>query len=603
MRYKPIEDYGIIGDLDTVALIALDGSIDFMCFPYFDSPSIFAALVDANKGGYYRLAPTIEDVTQKQLYLPDSNILLTRFLCDDGIFETSDFMAIGEHKHEHTLIRRAKAVRGHIEFRIELRPRFDYGRCSHKVRVNENEVLFIPDNDKISGLRLISDFPLETKDGDVDYHFVLHEGQTMTFILEQAHENQEPCSSYEDFKVKSFKHTLNYWQNWVGRSTYKGRWREMVNRSALTLKLLTSRKHGSMVAAPTFGLPEELGGVRNWDYRFTWIRDASFTLYALMRLGYIDEAESFMGWIEDRCNDLNPDGSLQIMYALDGTKILTEETLPHFEGYKQSSPVRIGNAAYDQLQLDIYGELMDSVYLYDKFGTGISFDLWDNLKRLIDWVTKNWHRKDEGIWEIRAEQKEFLYSRLMCWVAVDRAIRLAHKRSLSAPLSDWYRVRNEIHDDILKNFWDPEHKAFVQFKDCNTLDASNLVMPLVKYISPTDPRWLSTLEAMKKFLVEDSLVFRYRNQEISPDGLEGEEGTFNLCSFWYVECIARSGDVRKARFFFEKMLSYANHLGLYAEEIAANGRQLGNFPQAFTHLALISAAFEVDRSLKRKRMN
>jgi len=603
MNYKRIEDYGIIGDLDTIALVGVDGSIDFMCFPYFDSPSIFASLLDYKKGGSFKIAPMIDDVIKKQMYLPGSNILLTRGICSCGISEISDYMVIHEHEHHNTLIRRAKAVRGTIKFKIECSPRFDYARCSHKIKQDGNEVIFIPEDEQFAALRLKSDMPLVVNNGDVETEFTLSEGQSATFILELVESGKASPSSDPSYASKSFKETMNFWQRWISRSTYKGRWQEMVNRSALTLKLLTSRKHGSIVAAPTFGLPEELGGERNWDYRFTWIRDASFTLYGLMRLGFMEEAEAFMKWIGERCIDVNADAPLQIMYGLDGRKKLTEESLLHFEGYNGSSPVRIGNGAYDQLQLDIYGELMDAVYLYDKYGKGISFDLWDRLKLLIDWVSKNWHRKDEGIWEVRGGQQEFLYSRVMCWVAIDRAIRLATKRSLSAPLDQWQTVRNKIHEDIMKNFWDEKNKAFVQQKNGTTVDASNLLMPMIRYISPVDPRWLSTLKAMKKNLVEDSLVFRYRVQGAASDGLAGEEGTFNMCSFWYVECLSRSGDVRQARFLFEKMLSYSNHLGLYAEELSIDGRQLGNFPQAFTHLALISAAFELDRSLNVQRIS
>ena len=304
-----------------------------------------------------------------------------------------------------------------------------------------------------------------------------------------------------------------------------------------------------------------------------------------------------MNWIEARCNELGEDGSLQIMYALDGRHDLTEHTLGHLEGYRGSSPIRIGNGAYDQLQLDIYGELMDSVYLYDKYGKPISYELWKNLMRLIDWVCNNWRRSDEGIWEVRGGRQEFLYSRLMCWVAIDRGLRLARSRSLPAPRSRWHEVRDEIYQDIHKTFWDKNQNAFVQHKGSTTLDAASLLMPLVKFIGPTDSRWTSTLRAIEANLVDDSLVYRYKIGDAASDGLAGEEGTFNMCSFWYVECLARSGDLHKARFVFEKMLGYSNHLGLYAEELGHSGEHLGNFPQAFTHLALISAAFDLDRRL------
>ena len=316
-----------------------------------------------------------------------------------------------------------------------------------------------------------------------------------------------------------------------------------------------------------------------------------------MRLGYTDEAAAFMKWIEARCEEMEPDGSLQIMYRLDGGHELPEEELPHLEGYRQSSPVRIGNGAYQQTQLDIYGELMDSVYLYNKYGQPISHDLWQNLTRLIDWVCENWRRTDEGIWEVRGGQYEFLHSRVMCWVAVDRGLRLADKRSFPAPFARWQQIRSDIYCDIFSHFWNTQCQAFVQHTGTTNMDASSLLMPLMKFISPTDPRWLSTLKAIEQELVSDSLVFRYTTGDASHDGLSGSEGTFSICSFWYVECLARAGELAKARFLFEKALGYANHLGLYAEELGPCGQHLGNFPQAFTHLALISAAYELDRRL------
>jgi GH15 family glucan-1,4-alpha-glucosidase len=412
-----------------------------------------------------------------------------------------------------------------------------------------------------------------------------------------VHEGTPSTSSHQEFVSSSFKDTVNYWRTWIGHSKYEGRWREMVHRSALVLKLLVSNVHGSLVAAPTFGLPEEIGGERNWDYRYTWIRDASFTLYALIRLGYTAEAGNFMRWIEGRCMDLNDDGSMQIMYGHDGRKELTEEILPHLEGYAGSSPVRIGNGAYDQLQLDIYGELMDSVYLYNKYGEPISHALWQNLVRLVDWVTDHWQLPDEGVWEVRGGRREFLYSRLMCWVAVDRGIRLADRRSFPYPFDRWRATRDAIYHDIHTNFWDAERETFVQYKHATSVDASSLLMPMVRFISPTDPRWLSTLRAIEEDLVDDSLVYRYRVGSAASDGLLGDEGTFSMCSFWYAEVLARAGDVQQARLVFEKMLGYANHLGLYAEELGPHGEHLGNFPQAFTHLGLISAAYAIDRSL------
>ncbi len=602
MDYQPIENYGIIGDMETVALVGMDGSIDFMCFPHFDSPTIFAAILDHQGGGRFRIAPVLDGARQKQIYLPDSNVLLTRFLSGEGVAEISDFMAIEEDgEHLHDLVRRVKTVRGEIRFRMLCDPRFDYGRRGHKLAIRGGEALFHPDGRGIRALRLRSDVPLLGQSGAVTADFTLRAGESVSFVLEEARVDGQTPSTREDYVSCAFKDTLNFWRRWVARSNYGGRWRETVNRSALTLKLLTSRPHGSIVAAPTFGLPEEIGGERNWDYRYTWIRDASFTLYALIRLGYTGEAAAFMRWIEARAGELNSDGSLKIMYGIDGRHELSEEILPHFEGYRRSSPVRIGNDAHSQLQLDIYGELMDSVYLYDKYGAPIHADLWSNLVLLIDWVCRNWRKKDEGIWEIRSRRQEFLYSRLMCWVAVDRGIRLARKRSLPAPLDRWIKARDTIYRDIFRNFWNARRKSFVQAKGSPALDAANLLMPLVKFLGPTDPRWLSTLRAIEGDLVEDSHVYRYRTSRGSPDGLKGKEGTFTMCSFWYVECLSRAGEVQKARFIFEKMLGYANHLGLFSEELGPSGEHLGNYPQAFTHLGLISAAHNLDRNLSLSR--
>ncbi len=600
MSYQPIENYGIIGDLHTAALVGRNGSIDFMAFPHFDSPTIFAALLDDAKGGRFQLAPMMGAVTNKQLYLSDSNVLLTRFLGKDGVAEVSDFMPIKEMGHAHALVRRAKAVKGEVRFRMVLAPRFDYARATHRVETQKGAILFLSDGPDRTALRLRTSVPVKIVNGDAVAEFKLRHGETKAFVLEQAVEGRQSPSTSPHYVADAFKQTLNFWRGWIGRSRYRGRWREIVDRSALTLKLLTSAPHGSIVAAPTFGLPEELGGVRNWDYRYTWIRDASFTIYALMRLGYTDEAGAFMRWIEARCSELNPDGSLQLMYGIDGRHNLPEQELSHLEGYMKSSPVRIGNGAAGQLQLDIYGELMDSVYLHNKYGEPISYDFWGNLVRLINWVAQHWQQPDEGIWEVRGGRQEFLYSRVMCWVALDRGIRLAQKRSFPAPLDLWHRVRDRIYNDIYKNFWDHDLEAFVQHKGSKHLDASCLLMPLVRFISPRDPRWIKTLEAIGRTLVEDSLVYRYNPEHGASDGLAGGEGTFSMCSFWYVECLARSGDLEKARFYFEKALGYANHLGLFAEEIGPLGTQLGNFPQAFTHLALISAAYDLERRLDRR---
>jgi GH15 family glucan-1,4-alpha-glucosidase len=591
-----IEDHAVIGDLHTIALVSLDGTISFLCAPSFDSPSVFASLLDPEHGGRFELAAAFDEPTHRQMYLPDTNVLLTRFLHDDGVAEVSDFMPVADAGVPHNIVRRAKAVRGNVPFVMRCAPRFDYARATHQVERTSDGVVFTCAQPEMA-MRLRASVPLEIDGADAIARFVLPEGEVASFILEfLLDDSASPCK-HQDYVADAFKATTNYWRAWSARATYRGRWREVVLRSALTLKLLTSQQHGSIVAAPTFGLPERIGGARNWDYRFTWIRDASFTLYGLMRLGFTDESAAFMRWVEARCDELAPDGSLQIMYGIDGRHDLTEEELPHLVGYRGSRPVRIGNAAAHHLQLDIYGELLDAIYLFDKYGAQISHDLWRNVRRLIDWVSANWRQPDESIWEIRGARREFLYSRVMCWVALDRAIRIAIRRSLPAPLARWTEQRDLIHDDVFANFWDPTRGTFVQSPGSATVDASSLLMPLVRFISPTDPRWLSTLCVIEEALVTDSLVYRYRFDDAFSDGLPAGEGTFSMCSFWYVECLSRMGDVLKARHLMDKMLGYANHVGLYGEQLGPRAEHLGNFPQAFTHLALISAAFDLDRRL------
>ena len=603
MSYQPIENYGVIGNLQTVALVGMNGSIDFMSFPYFDSPTVFAALLDDKNGGRFSIAPAADGLRHKQLYLLDSNILLTRFLSPEGVMEVSDFMPLsvcpssaGDGRDNPTqLVRRVKVVRGEMRCRVVCAPRFDYARSGHKVeQPSDQEILFLEEGDGKLVLRLRShDVKLRRRQGDAVAEFTLRAGEKATFVLEEVRDREASCLTSHDEVVESFKDTMNFWRDWLARSTYKGRWREVVNRSALTLKMMTSQKYGSIVAAPTCGLPEAIGHGRNWDYRFTWIRDASFTVYALNRLGYNDEAGAFMRWIEHRCAEMHPEKGLQIMYGIDGRHDLPETELPNLDGYRGSKPVRIGNAASGQLQLDIYGELMDSVYLYDKYGRPLDYDGWQDVTKLINFVCKNHHRKDAGIWEVRGGKKEYLYSKLMCWVAVDRAIRLAGKRSFPTPPAQWFKTRDTLYNQIYTRFWDPGKKAFIQALGKSDVDASSLLMPMVRFLSPTDRRWLQSMQAIKKDLVEDSLVYRYKDD----DGLGGAEGTFTMCSFWYVECLARSGDLEQARYLLEKMLGYANHLGLYAEELGPSGEHLGNFPQAFTHLALISAIYNLNRLL------
>jgi GH15 family glucan-1,4-alpha-glucosidase len=600
--YLPIEDYGIIGDMHTTALVNPGGSIDFMCFPAFDSPSIFCAVLDRQKGGCFSLEPILPDARMRQMYIPDTNVLLSRFHSAAGIAEISNFMVVdGPQTESQALVRRIKAARGDIKVRMRFAPRFDYARAAHTATFRNEKrqsVLFqSKGGDDAIALWLHAGVPMELSDGDATAEFSIPQGEHVTFVMELARENAEPVNLTPEYSTESFKQTTNFWRRWIGRCTYHGRWRESVHRSALALKLLICRKHGSIIAAPTFGFPAEIGGERNWDYRYTWLRDGAFSIYALMRLGYTEEAAAFNQWLGQRIEELEPGEELQVMYRIDGRKLGGEFHLDHLSGYRGSRPVRIGSTNHDQRQLDIYGALLDSIYLYDKYGSPISHTLWGGIRSLIDHVCEHWRKPDSGIWEVRSGQHEFLYSRLMCWVAVDRALRLATKRSLPAPHDRWRATRDEIFTSIHEEFWNPQRRAFVQTRGSNALDASTLLMPLVRMISATDPKWVSTLRAIEEDLVEDRRVYRYRVNDDFPEGIAGRDGTFSICSFWYAECVARTGDLQKARLLFEMMLESAGPLGLFSEQMGPAGEFLGNMPQAYTHLGLISAAFDIDRRL------
>ncbi|MQY34272.1 Trehalase [Streptomyces sp. RB17] len=601
-RYLPIAEHGLIGDLRSVALVGTNGTIDWYCCPSFDSPSVFAAVLDAERGGCFELAAAVPART-KQFYFPDTNVLITRFFTEDGVGEVQDFMPVTSDSAagtgeggRHRLIRRVVCVRGTVSFRVLVAPRFDYGAAEHTLRCLDGTVVF--ESAKMS-LALTSTVPLECDARDARADFKLGEGETAVFALDQVGAEVAPrCCPHAEAEHQ-FNTTVAYWRHWLHQSRYRGRWREMVHRSALTLKLLTYAPTGAIVAAPTTSLPEQLGGERNWDYRYVWVRDAAFAVYALLRLGFAGEAEAFMRFLTTNVSPCATDSSappLQIMYGIDGRTDLRERELTHLEGHLGSAPVRVGNDAADQLQLDIYGALIDSIYLYDKWAQPISSQQWDDVCHLVDWVCAHWDQPDEGVWETRGGRRNFLYSRLMCWVAIERAIRLANHRGLPADLPRWRQARDTIYRRIMDRGWSERRHAFVQYEGGDVLDASLLMMPLAKFIAPTDPKWLSTLDALTEDLVSDSLVYRY-DPQVSPDGLRGDEGTFSICSFWYVEALVRAGRLDEARLAFEKMLTYANHLGLYAEEIGRTGEQQGNFPQAFTHLSLISAAFNLDRAL------
>jgi GH15 family glucan-1,4-alpha-glucosidase len=609
MSYQPIENYGIIGNMRTVALVGMNGSIDWYCYPRFDSPSIFGALLDDNKGGRFQISPVGKGVRFKQLYLPSTNILVTRFLLPDGIAELEDFMPVGlpsDSPWAQHLCRRIRCVKGEVKMSLVCRPAFDYGRNCHETQLDSNGAVFT------SGgltMALCGTIPLRREGPEgVAAEFVLDEGQSQVFILRDHNCTESlPCPPTDKEADCLFKTTVGYWQKWLASCTYRGRWREQVQRSALTLKLLTYEPTGAIVAAPTTSLPEVIGGARNWDYRFTWLRDAAFTVYGLLRIGFTRETAGFIDWMQKyAAKHIKPGTDVPPLLSIDGECDLKEEVLGHWEGYRKSGPVRVGNAASSQFQADIYGEVMDSLYLFNKYVSPIGYDMWVRLRRRMNWICDNWQRPDTGIWEMRNGEQNFVYSKVMNWVALDRGARLADKRAMPAEREKWIRERDRIYEEVMTRGWNDERRTFTQSYESGALDASLLIMPLVFFMAPNDPRMLGTISAIMESprhggLMTDSLVHRYPPLP-RVDGLPGEEGTFNMCSFWLVEALTRAGQtipekLDQARLLFERMLGYANHLGLYAEQTGPQGEALGNFPQAFTHLALISAAFNLDKVL------
>src|SRR6266567_59774 len=539
-RYPNIADHGLIGDLQTTALVTDRGVIDWFCCPRFDSPSIFASLLDADKGGHFQIAPECTDYVTKQMYFPDSAVLVTRFMTADGVGELIDFMPpiTGRATDKHRLVRVLRIPRGTMSFEMDLQPRFDYGRAKHKTELAAHGATLTSDDMRLT-VHMVGSRGAE-KNGSalkragsgLRASWTLREGETAGVVIDSM--SGPPKRMQPAELERMLDDTSKFWRDWLHQGTYAGRWREMVSRSAMTLKLLTYNPTGAPVAAATAGLPEDPGGERNWDYRFTWVRDASFSIYALLGLGYTEEAAKFGVWLRDRVDEQAGDrsGPLKIMYRVDGSSDLIEEELKHFEGWRGAKPVRIGNGAADQLQLDIYGEAMDAVYLADQSGFSIPHRGWLCVADMMDWLAEHWDQPDEGIWETRGGRKDFTYGRFQAWVALDRAIRIAEHHARPAQVGRWLTERDRIY-----------------------------------------------------------------NQSMTPDGLRGSEGTFSLCTFWYVDALARAGRLEDAELTFLKMHTYANHLGLYSEEIGQTGEQLGNFPQAFSHLALIGAAINLDYQL------
>ncbi|WP_369173978.1 glycoside hydrolase family 15 protein [Streptomyces sp. R28] len=608
--YPLIENHGLLGDLQTAALVTTDGSVDWFCAPRFDSPSVFGALLDKDKGGHCTVRPMHPAYATKQLYLPDTAILVTRFMTEAGAGEVIDFMPVtGTTVTEsHRLVRMVRCVRGRMTFEAEIAPRFDYGRQAHRLHISTHGAVFAAEDGSeltVHPIREQDDERLldvlaDRRDA-LHFTLTLEAGQERGLALEWAAEGPPRELRLAEYQ-ELFDETVRFWRGWLHQSRYTGRWRETVERSAITLKLMTFAPTGAVVAAPTAALPEQLGGERNWDYRFTWIRDASFSVYALLGLGFTDEASAFIQWLSDRVSERagrdGDTGPLNIMYKVDGSSDLDEQVFDHWEGYAGSAPVRIGNGPATQLQLDIYGEALDSIYFAHRHGLQVGHRGWNALLTNLDWLVDHWDQAEEGLWETRGGREDFTYGRVMSWVAFDRALRLAESNGRPAGAARWRRARDDCYEQVMAKGWSEGRQAFVQHYGSDVLDSSLLRMATVGFITPQDPMWTSTLGTMERELVSDSLVYRY-NPEASPDGLRGSEGTFSLCTFMYVDALARAGRTDKARLVLEKMMGYANHLGLYSEEIDPTGRQLGNFPQAFTHLALIDAAITLDAALDR----
>jgi pentatricopeptide repeat protein len=553
-------------------------------------------LLDHAKGGFFRIAPESERVVVKQLYFPDSAVLITRFMSEAGVAELVDFMPIDNPTvvtDRHRIVRVVRGVRGEMRLNFHCAPRFDYARERHELHITETGAVFSTPAHSLT----LHAAGLERRGDDAALSRVVRANETVGVVLETG--PAVPPRAYSADELEQLlRETVDFWHQWLSQSTYRGRWREMVNRSALSLKLMTYAPTGAIVAAPTSALPEQLGGERNWDYRYTWVRDGSYSVGALLALGFNEEAMAFLAWLRDRIQEHvgTSSGPLKIMYRVDGSSDLIEESLDHLAGYRDSRPVRIGNGAADQLQLDIYGEAMFALSQFGGRFHPIGYPGWMAIGRMMDWLTDNWDQPDEGIWETRGGRQDFTYGRVMSWVALDGAVRLARELGRPAAVSRWEAARDAIYEQVIERDWNPQRGAFVQFHGSEVLDASLLAMPITGFVVPRDPMWLSTLDAIEEDLVSDSLVYRY-NPSASPDGLRGSEGTFSICSFWYVDALARAGRLEKARYVFEKMLTYGNHLGLYSEEIGPTGEQLGNFPQAFSHLSLIGAATVLDRAL------
>ena len=602
MGYQPIEDYGLIGDLHTGALVSKQGSIDWWCVPRFDAPSVFGALLDSRQGGSFRLAPApLDGVRCLQTYVPETALLVTRFLSVQGIAELTDFLPLlsAQRSRRHRiLLRSLKVIRGTLSFVMHCQPAFHYATRPHTVTLLDQAALFQSQDE---ALRLSATVPLERAEQEAaTAHMTLHEGQSARFFLEYLPGGETMTVTASDARYyELLDQTLETWRRWLAQCQYQGRWREMVQRAAITLKLLTYAPTGALVAAPTMSLPQVVGGTSNWDARYTWLRDASFTIYALQILGFTQEAEAFMGWLDAHCHERRRHGVLHPLHRIAGHDTLAEHELTHLEGYRGSRPVRIGNAAASLFQTDSYGGLLDAIYLFNRH-TSISYDLWQHVRAQLAWLEQHWQEPDAGLWENRGTPRCYVHSRVMSWVAFDRAIRLARQRGFPAPLGRWEQTSAQIYEQVMAQGWSAHRGSFVQAYDSQELDASALLMIPFKFAGPTDPMIVRTVQRIQAELAQDALVMRSSQGEAGSTPVQNEEA-LGACSFWLVENLARMGRLDEARLLLEKLLTYSSPVGLYGEIIGPRGEVLGNYPSAFPHLSLITACLRLNQALDARR--
>ena len=583
----PLEDYALIGDTQSAALVGIDGSIDWLCLPRFDSGACFAALLGDRDNGRWRLAAKGAERAARRRYVDNALVLETEWEVDGGMVRVTDFMPPRTERPD--VVRLVEGLRGRVEMEMDLTLRFDYGRLVPWARRLGGDLCFVSGPDQVC---LRTDTPIEGEDLSTVSRFTIDEGQFASFVLSWNPSHEPPHEP--PHAGGALEATLEWWRAWAGRQRYEGEWKEDVRRSLMVLKALTFAPTGGIVAAPTTSLPEQLGGVRNWDYRYCWLRDAAFTLWALNIGGYTDEARAWRNWLL-RAVGGDPD-ELQVIYDVTGASRLTELELDWLAGYEGSRPVRIGNAAVDQFQLDVYGEAVDALHLARVFGIESDPAGWSMERHLIEFVVNHWREPDEGIWEVRGPRRQFTHSKVLAWVALDRAVRAVEKFGLEGPVKRWRKARQEIHDDVCANGYDAERNTFVQAYGEPQLDASLLMIPLVHFLPATDPRMRGTVEAIRRELMEDGFVMRYRT-EVTEDGLPEGEGTFLACTFWLVDNLALVGELDEATEIFQNLLGLRNDVGLLAEQWDHRvRRQVGNFPQALTHVGLVNSAYNLDRA-------